>query len=603
MRWQNRARRGGNAQPIAKGRPQRPAWPTIRRALALQTRQSSLLFMLVLTTVISALTALVPALGIRAIIDGPLRRGNADRLDFWVFWMIVFVIVGAAAAVAQTYLGNLIGQRIMFDLRQRLYVRLSSMSMRWFTANRTGETLSRVTNDVTAIQPTVSQLLTNVISNFVTACATFSLMLVIDWKFSLFCIAFMPIFILPTRLIGQVQRRLNQRQFEHTAELNAHMQETLSVSGALLVKTFGRTDFETRRFSQTAGQIRDVGVLQAMTGRWFTFGMGLFGSASPALVYWFGGHRNLEGDVTVGTVVAFSVLLQRVFFPATALLNAHIVLLGSIALFERIFDYLDLKPEISDKPNAVALPRARGEVNFDHVSFAYDAGQPVLTDVTFAAPAGRFVAIVGHSGAGKTTAAQLIARLYDVDSGAVRIDGHDVRDLTLESVADSIGFVNQETFLFHDTIAANIQYGRPEATEVEVEAAAAAANIHEMIAALPEGYRTIAGERGFRLSGGEKQRIAIARAILKDPAILILDEATSSLDSRTERAIQSAIEQLARNRTVIAIAHRLSTVRRADEILVMDKGRIVERGRHEELLLQGGLYADLYRQQFSHDEE
>ena len=369
------------------------------------------------------------------------------------------------------------------------------------------------------------------------------------------------------------------------------------------MKTYGREQYEAGEFANIAARLRDLNIRASMVGRWFGAGLTAFGSISPAVIYWYGGHRLLDGEATLGTVIAFTALLARLFGPVQALLRANVTVIASIALFERIFDYLDLVPEISDRPNAHALGRAAGAVAFEHVSFAYSEGSPVLHDVSFAAEAGQFVALVGHSGAGKTTSAYLVPRLYDADSGRVTLDGHDVRTLQLASVTANVGVVSQETYLFHDTIAENIRYGRPGATDAEVEDAARAANIHEFVAGLPHGYATVVGERGFRLSGGERQRIAIARALLKSPAVLILDEATSSVDSRTERAIQEALDRLTRGRTVLAIAHRLSTVLRAEQILVFERGRIIERGTHRELIELGGEYSVLYQQQFRAGDE
>jgi ATP-binding cassette subfamily B protein len=380
------------------------------------------------------------------------------------------------------------------------------------------------------------------------------------------------------------------------------MQETLSVSGVLLVKTFGRQRDEYERFQQTSRRIRDLNIRRAMVGRWFQMAMGLFSSIAPAVVYWYGGHRIIGGYASLGTVVAFATFVQRLFGPISSLLNVQITVLSSLALFERIFDYLDLEHEIADKPGAQPLTNVKGRLALEHVGFSYLRGVPALRDVDFVVPPGKFAALVGPSGAGKTTIAYLVPRLYDVESGRVRIDGHDVRDVTLESLGRAISMVNQEPFLFHSSIRENLRYARPEATDAEIEAAARAANIHEFIAGLRDGYDTVVGERGYRLSGGEKQRVAIARALLKDPAILILDEATSSVDTATERSIQQALERLTRGRTVLAIAHRLSTILKADLILVVEAGRVVERGTHAELLARGGVYARLYEQQFAGDE-
>lgn len=556
---------------------------------------------------LGAIAGLGPPLLTQRIIDDTLPGAGGKGGDPWllnvlIIAMIVLVAISALLGVAQSFLSNSIGQAVMYDLRKRLYSHLTRMSLRWFTANRTGEVLSRVSNDVGAVQSVVSDTLGGLVGNLITAGTTLALMLFLDWRLALFSTAFMPIFIIPARRVGNIQRQLVTESQEQLATLNSQMQETLSVSGALLVKTFGRQGDEIGRFDATAHEIRVLGVRRAMVGRWFQMSMGLFGSLAPAVVYWYGGHRVIDDQASLGTVVASAALLARLFAPVTQLLNVNVTILSSLALFERVFDYLDMPVEIDDRPGAITLHEPRGELRFDDVQFSYIEGKPALQGVTFEVPAGKFAALVGHSGAGKTTAAYLVPRLYDVDSGGISIDGHDIRDVTLESLGQAIGMVNQEPFLFHDTIRMNLRYGAPNASDADVERAARAANIHELIASLPWGYDTVVGERGYRLSGGEKQRVAIARALLKDPAILILDEATSSVDSRTERAIQDALETLTRGRTVLAIAHRLSTVLAADIILVLDHGRVVERGTHAELLAMGGTYAALYLQQFAEGE-
>jgi len=585
-----------------EARPQRPVWPTLRRAIALQRPHAALVLTLLAVIVGAALAGLGPPWLIQRIIDDALpKAGEAGRgglLNNLILVMIAVVAAGAVLGVAQSYLSTVIGQSIMFDLRSRLFSHLTRMSLRWFTANRTGEVLSRVSNDVGAVQGVVSDTLTGIVGNFIIAGTTFGLMLFFDWRLALFSVAFLPFFLIPARRVGNRQRALMAESQEELARLNGQMQENLSVSGALLMKTFGRRAGEIERFDRTASQIRRLNVRRAMVGRTFMAVMGLFGSLAPAIVYWYGGHRLIGGEASLGTVVAMATLLGRMFGPVNQLLGVNITVLSSLALFERLFDYLDMEPDIKDAPDAAPLRNAVGDVRFEGVRFGYGHGSEVLHGISFHAEPGRFVALVGPSGAGKTTAAYLIPRLYDVESGRVLVDGHDVRDLTLESLVECMGTVSQEPYLFHDTLRANLKYGAPEATDEAVVEAAKAANIHEFIASLPKGYDTVVGERGYRLSGGEKQRVAIARALLKDPAILILDEATSSVDTGTERLIQDALERLARGRTVIAIAHRLSTVLAADLIVVLDGGRIVESGTHAELIAHEGLYASLYQRQF-----
>ncbi len=581
-------------------RPTRPAWPTLRRALGLLWPHRGIFALYLLTIIVTSTVGLGPPLLIRRLIDQAIPARDGGAVNVLVLAMAALVTLGALVGVLRSYLSNSAGQSVVFDLRMRLYRHLTGMSLRWFTGSRTGEVLSRVTSDVGGVQDVVSNTLGAVLENAIIAGSTLALMLALDWRLALFSVAFLPLFIIPAQRVGTAQRRLVGESQTQLAVLNAQMQETLSVSGALLVKTFGRQAEELAAFEETARRIRTLNIRRAMIGRWFGMAMGLFGAIAPAVVYWYGGHRVIGGEASLGTVVAFAALAGRLFGPISALLGVHVTVLSSLALFERVFDYLDLEQEITDRPGARPLTGVRGELRYDQVSFAYLPGQPALEEVSFTVPPGKFAALVGPSGAGKTTIAYLAPRLYDVASGRVLIDGQDVRTVTLASLGQAIGMVNQEPYLFHTSIRANLRYARPDATDAEIEAAARAANIHDFIAALPEGYDTVVGERGYRLSGGEKQRVAIARALLKDPAILILDEATSSVDSATERAIQDALERLTRGRTVLAIAHRLSTVLRADLILVVERGRIVEQGTHAELLARGGLYATLYAANAGH---
>jgi ATP-binding cassette subfamily B protein len=587
-------RRGADGQ---LQRPQRPAWPTFKRAVKLVLPHRALLLGYLVAIAVASLVGLAPPLLIRTIIDDAIPEQDGGQLNLLAVAIVAFILVGAFNGVAQSFLGNSMSQSVMFDLRERLYRHLSSMSMRWFTANRTGETLSRINNDVGAVQNVISETLGSLVGNLITLGSTFAIMLALDWRLAVFSVVFIPLFVVPARRVGNVQRALQNETQQQLATMTSQMQETLSVSGALLMKTFGRQSDEAERFSGVAGQIRDLNVRRAMVGRWFQMGMGLFGTLGPAVVFWYGGHRVIDGEVSVGTVVAMAALLPRLFGPITSLLNAQITVLSSLALFERIFDYLDLEPEIQEKPDAKTLVSPRGEVELRDVDFSYIPGQPVLHGVSLRVEAGEFAALVGATGAGKTTIAYLVPRLYDVDAGAVLIDGQDVRELTLDTLSDNVAMVNQEPYLFHSSILENLRYARPDATDAEVEAAARAANIHEFISLLPNGYDTVVGERGYRLSGGEKQRVAIARALLKDPAVLILDEATSSVDSITERAIQEALERVTHGRTVLAIAHRLSTVLAADVVFVIDHGRVVESGTHAELVAAEGHYARLYAQQ------
>ncbi len=550
--------------------------------------------------VFASLVGLGPPFITQKIIDKAILEngGSGHELNILILFMLMFIGMNSVGGVVQAYLSQNVGQSVMFDLRRTLYRHLTGMSLRWFTSMRTGEVLSRVNNDVGAVQGVVSDTLGGVVGNVITCGTTLALMFYLDWKLSLFCLAFLPIFIYPARRVGNMQRDLVSESQEELATLTSQMQETLSVSGALLVKTFGRQEAEIDKFEVSARRIRGLNIRRAMVGRGFMMAMGMFSTLAPAVVYWYGGHRIIGGESSLGTVVAFGALLTRLFGPFSQLLNIHITLLSSLALFERIFDYLDMEQEIADKPDARPLVHPKGDLKFDDVGFSYMKEKQTLEHISFEVPAGKFAALVGHSGAGKTTVAYLVPRLYDVRSGSITIDGQDIREVTLESLGAAIGMVNQEPFLFHSSIRENLRYGTPDATDEQIEQAAAAANIHAFIAALPHGYDTVVGERGYRLSGGEKQRVAIARALLKDPAILILDEATSSVDSETERAIQGALEHLTRGRTVLAIAHRLSTIVSADLIVVLEDGKIAETGTHSELLALEGVYSRLYRTQF-----
>jgi ATP-binding cassette subfamily B protein len=553
---------------------------------------------------VSVLFGLLPALFLRIIVDQGLYKNNLHVTAEYSVYTILVTVFASVATYGYGYLSVDVGQRILRDLRNALFTHLQGMSLKFFTGTRTGEIQSRLLNDVGGVQTVVSDVVTNAISNIGVVIASIVMMVYFDWRLTLLSIGVIPIFAFLTGKAGVYARSVRKGTQEQTAELNALMQETLSVSGVLLTKTSGRRGLVEGKFARENQRLATWQVKLQMI-QYFFFGLiRMIFSITPALVYWLAAYLMHSGSntITIGTLVAFTSVQSRMFFPLSAILSVQIEISSSLALFDRIFEYLDMNQEIKDKPEALALSPQQvvGEVEFKEVSFRYDENQekPTLSEISFQINPGRLVALVGPSGAGKTSLTYLLARLYDADAGQVLIDGHDVRDLKLESIEGFVGAVTQETYLIHDTVRENLRYARPDATDDQIEAAAKAAKIHDHIAALPEAYDTVVGERGYKLSGGEKQRIAIARAILKDPRILILDEATSSLDTHSERFIQASLNALMEGRTTFAIAHRLSTILSADLILVLRDGRIVERGKHSELLELKGLYYRLYNDQF-----
>jgi ATP-binding cassette subfamily B protein len=607
-----------------------------------------MLFTILITTGLGLLTPLI----FRDLIDRTLPSGDVERLNVLAFGLILIPILTSLIGVYTRKLNATIGEGVIYDLRVSLFGHLQRMSLRFFTNTKAGELMSRLNNDVVSAHSAISDTIAAIVVNIIEVIATLAVMLALEWRLTILGVMVLPLFIVVAQRMGKRLRAIRREGMEYNAQMNAMMNETLNISGALLVKLFGRTKTETDRFNERAGRVRDIGVREALLGDYFWVIISLVSVIGTGLVYWLGGHLVLSGVFTVGTIVAFASYLTQLYGPLQALTNAPVTFSRSMVSFERVFEVIDLPVEIAEKPNAKPLENVRGELVFDNVTFTYktdDEGlltevhrhgrmdsvtavfsldapkdgkngnngkseeegeKPVsqaralaLENISFEIKTGQLVALVGPSGAGKTTMTYLIPRLYDPSDGHILIDGRDLRDVKLDSLASNIGMVTQETYLFHDTIRTNLLYAKLDATQAEIEVACKAANIHDFIMELEHGYDTIVGERGYRLSGGEKQRIAIARVILKNPRILVLDEATSHLDSQSEALIQAALEQVMQGRTSIVIAHRLSTILRADMILVMNRGRIVERGTHDELLAQGGLYAQLYETQFSRERE
>jgi len=593
---------GGEAPP-----PQRPRTASARaivpRALRYLRPYLSPFAAVLLCVVASAGLGVAPPLLIRHIIDKALPAKDVGLLTWLVLGIVVVSVSGGLISVLQAYLNNVVSQRIMLDIRNEMYRHLQGLSLRFFSAARTGDVMSRLTNDVGGIQDTVTSSLLSIISDFVTVSVTLVVIFALDWKLALISISLLPLFIIPTRLVGRRRRELRRQMQQAQADMSTHMQETLNISGFLLMKVFHREGDEASRFRAKNERVMGLALRQAVVGRWFFMLMGLFSSAGPALIYFWGGRDVIGGALTIGTIIAFVAYLGRLYGPVSNLATVYVDVQAALALFERIFEYLDIEPDVKESITAKELSQVKGDIAFESVTFGYVPGRLALKDVSFHIEPGQSAALVGPSGGGKTTITYLLPRLYDPNSGAIRLDGHDLRDLTLHSLRSSMGMVTQEPFLFHTTIRENLQYGRPGATQAELEDACKAAQLHEFISGLPDSYDTVVGERGYRLSGGEKQRLAIARALLKDPRVIILDEATSHLDSLNESLIRSALERLLAGRTSVIIAHRLATVLQADIILVLDRGELVEQGTHQELLAKGGLYARLYEIQFRPQEE
>ena len=597
---------------------QKLARETVRRVIGFARPHRRLIAVFLCFVVVDAALVVVTPLLIKKIVDDGILKNDPSLVTLLALGIAGVAILNAGLALGQGYFSSRIGEGLIYDLRTQVFAHVQRMSLAFFTRTQTGALVSRLNNDVIGAQRAFTSTLSGTVSNSISVVVVGIAMLALSWRVTLLCLLLFPILLVTSRWVGNTLAGLTRRQMEGNADLGNNMTERFNVGGALLLKLFGRRREEDERFAEKAALVCDLGVRISLITRVFGASLMLIPALATAMVYGVGGHLAIDGTLTVGTLLALATLLLRLLGPLQGLSNVRIDVMTALVSFERVFEVLDLPSMIQESPTAVELSRTAGKVEFDHVAFAYpradevslaslevvaraesrDSGQ-VLKDVTFTANPGEMVALVGPSGAGKTTITHLVARLYDVSAGTVRVDGHDVRELTLQSLEDTVGYVTQDAHMFHDTIRANLQYARPGATEDAIWEALAAAQIKTLVSSLPDGLETVVGDRGYRLSGGERQRLAIARLLMKQPSIVVLDEATAHLDSESEVAVQRALDQALVGRTSLVIAHRLSTVRNADQILVVDDGRVVQAGTHTALLAEGGLYADLYETQFA----
>jgi len=571
------------------------------------------------TIIVGSFIGIIPPLIFRRIINNAIPNKDLGAISVLAFFAVGLALLDAGLSVVQRWWSSRIGEGLIFDLRTALFDHVQRMPLAFFTRTQTGALISRMNNDVVGAQQAMTGTLGTVVSNVMDVAFTLAAMIALEWRLTLLALVVLPAFFIPSKYVGRKLQKITLESFNLNAAMNSTMTERFNVAGALLTKLFGSPERETDEFGSKAARVRDIGVKSALYTRTFVVALTLVGALGTALVYWLGGRLAIEGALSVGTLVALALYVQRIYNPLISLTSARVDVMTAFVSFERVFEVLDAPRAIDDAPDARELAEPKGRIDFDRVSFRYPAASEVsiaslegdglaplgdapsdwiLHDVSCSIEPGRMIALVGPTGAGKTTFSMLIPRLFDATEGQVRLDGHDVRDLTLASVHGAVGMVSQDAHLFHDTIANNLRYARQDASDDDIVAACQAARIHHVIAAMPDGYDTVVGERGYRLSGGEKQRLAIARVLLKAPAIVILDEATAHLDSETEVLVQQALAEALSGRTSVVIAHRLSTIRAADEILVIDGGRVVERGPHERLIEAGGLYAELYETQY-----